>query len=536
MNLDLTQCKLPPYAHQVVGIQKLVDQPYVFLADEMGMGKGLQVIVAVQLLFQQGIIDTMIVVAPACVKSVWFDESLGELKKHLFDSTPVVVTEFHSRLVTWKQGPQSNQPLRIFITNFEYIAAKSRLMQLMPACGPKTLLVLDESSYVKSHVAQRTKACMQLRKECGRVVLLNGTPIANNPLDLFSQANMLHKDILECYDKRTRRGPFITYFRARYEVRVPVKRHNGTAMIDPYGRPVMQNAGWTNLEDLSARLAPYMLRRMKADTLDLPAKLPPVTVTVPLIASWPHYKSMKEQMVIWLSESSVATAQTAAVKVMRLAQITSGFVGGIEDANVGEAEDDIFEMDEDAERMHPPLPRMPSLIQEVSREKLDAFLDWLALRLEEDPNLKLLVQCRFRPEIARLTAELRAKYAFDIGEIIGGQKPKERTDALRLMDPRTAPTGPTIVTMSSAGSLGLNLTAAHTVARLSRDYSLWLWLQGEDRVHRPGQMSPVSYTDFVARGPKGQKTVDHIILEALMEKQDVATLTASAWVSALTEE
>jgi SNF2 family DNA or RNA helicase len=528
MTLDLSPCKLPPYAHQVVGIQKLVSQPYVFLGDEMGMGKCLQTIVAAQLLFQQGTIDNLIVIAPACVKSVWVDETLGELKKHLFDSTPVLVTEFHAKSTAWSQGPESTRKLRIWVTNYEFLVSNNRVTQLLPACGPKTLLVLDESSYVKSHSAQRTKACLILRRACGRVALLNGTPIANNPLDLFSQANMMHPSVLDC--------KYVTHFRARYEIRTPVKRHNGTVMIGPYGKPIMQNAGWTNLDDLSKRLAPYMLRRLKADTLDLPAKLPPVTVTVPLVASWPHYKAMRDEMVIWLQSSDVATAQTAAVKAMRLAQITSGFVGGIEASGIGESDDVMIPgvtHDIDGERW----PQASGSIQEVGREKLDAFLDWLALALEEDPNLKLLVQCRFRAEIARLTNELRQRYpAMHVGEIIGGQKKQERTDALHLLDPRTTPAGPVTVTMSSAGSLGLNLTASHTVVRLSRDYSLWLWLQGEDRVHRPGQTSPVSYVDFVARGPKGQRTVDHLVLEALIAKQDVAQLTSAAWVKALTAE
>jgi SNF2 family DNA or RNA helicase len=84
--------------------------------------------------------------------------------------------------------------------------------------------------------------------------------------------------------------------------------------------------------------------------------------------------------------------------------------------------------------------------------------------------------------------------------------------------------------------MGLNLTAAHTVMYLSNDYSLKTRLQSEDRVHRPGQTNVVSYYDVVATGPDGQKTIDHHIIKALREKNDIATWTTSAWLAALRED
>jgi SNF2 family DNA or RNA helicase len=535
-DLDFSHCRLPPFDHQRVGVEAIVAHPFFALFDEPGAGKTKQAIDAACLLFGAGLIDRVIVIAPASVKSVWYDPDLGELKRHLFADLPAIVQEQSARRRnSWTHGPEGANRFPIVVTNYELIrGGKAWLQQLLDSATRKTLLILDEATAVKNWKSLQTKAARSLRQKCGRVLLLNGTPLANSPLDLFSQGNLMSPDILACQ--------YVTHFRARYEIRTPVKRHNGTVMIDPYGKPIMQNAGWANLDDLSRRFAPYVLRRLKSECLDLPAKLPPVVVTVEMSTSWPHYKSMRDDLVIWLSESNVATAQTAAVKVMRLAQITSGFVGGVEAANVGEmtwvdADAGLNEAEKDNLPEYSADGLIRNNVVEVGREKLDAFLAWLALRLEEDPNLKLLVQARFRPEIARLTKELRERYPnVPIGEIVGGQKKPERQDALRLMDPRMAPDGPAIVTMSSAGSLGLNLTASHTVARLSRDYSLWLWLQGEDRVHRPGQTSPVSYVDFVCRGPKGQRTVDHVILEALLAKQDVATLTAAAWRARLTDE
>lgn len=488
------RCKLTPFAHQVDGINALIARPAFALFDEMGAGKTLQVIVAAQLLYEQGLVDRVIVVCPASVRFVWFDPELGELKKHLF--VPALVTEYHAKLRQW--GDRSG--LRWVITNYDFIRddchkragiKNPHLLKLLAHCTPKTLLVLDESSAVKNHKAKQTRACARLRATCGRVVELNGTPIANNPGDLYSQMQILDQRILDCQSW--------FQFRARYAVLG--------------GWQQKQVVGWRNLEDLQRRIAPYVLRRLKKDCLDLPEKMPPVPVAVPLTArTWAAYREMRDEMLVWLRTGEVSAAQHAVTKIMRLAQLTSGFIGGVTDGDG---------------------TQLPARV--VGDEKLAAFTAWLGERLLDDANFKLLVWCRFRFELQRVIAHLPGHVS--VGTIIGGQHKDERDAALRLLDPRTAPDGPVVVVGTpDSGSMGLNLTAAHTVVRLSSDHNLKTRLQSEDRVHRPGQTEAVSYYDFVATGPDGQKTIDHVVLKALLDKESLATWTSSAWVKALTDE
>jgi hypothetical protein len=574
--IDLSRSKVKPYAHQVVGVEALVrlNDPSTgriypgcfFLADEMGIGKSKQVCDAAQVLFEQGLIDRVIVIAPASVRAVWQDPELGEWKKHLWETTPAVITEYHARSRAWETEAAKNLKtgkLQIIISNYEFIRAKHRLDALLPFCTAKTLLVLDESSAVKSYRAEQTKACVKLRNQCGRIILLNGTPIANSPLDLFSQSNLLNRRILDCKT--------YFHFRAKYCV---MGGYLSKAIV-----------GFHNLEDMQARLKPYVLRRLKEDALDLPPKLPPVTLTATLTpATWKIYKEMRDQMIAWLSSSTVAVSTQAGVKAMRLAQITAGFLGGVEDA---EPEENLFDDSErpdwvqkistepvdrfTVEKPGPSNVRQPtSPTQEVGREKISLFFQWLDDRLIEDPNLKLLIWVRFRPEVARLLKELNElitvmpehvipsnwrndpKRKIKVGAIWGGQtkdrykviegertliKMGERNEALRLLDPRTMPEGPVIVVGTPAsGSMGINLSGAHTVLWMTSDFSLKNKLQADDRVHRPGQVHPVSYTEMIAVGPQGQKTVDHTIAKALRNKENVATWTTSAWIAALQEE
>lgn len=538
--LGLESCPLRPYVHQVIGIEKLVTEPMFFLGDTMGIGKSLQVIASAHVLFLQNIIDHVIIIAPASViVGVWFDPELSELAKHLWPTVPSEVNLYRGKGRTWLWPDKKpvKKRLKWTISNFEYLRSKERLAPLLKTCNKKTLLVLDESSAIKNRKAQQTKACVKLRKRAGRIVLCNGTPIANSPVDMLSQGDIMSKSILECDSK--------AHFIERYAI--TTKKFGFEKVIE-----------WVNIDDLQRRFAPYILRRLKEDCLDLPPKLPPVTLTATLTPeTWAIYKEMKENMVAWLKNpDGLVTASQIIVRAIRLSQITSGFIGGLEEVP------DFAKKPIDTIEDKPQRPERPSFIirpgftelptkeqvigtevegflkvREIGREKLDVFLESYSNFLEEDHALKLLSWCRFRPELARLVRELRTKYpGLAVGEIRGGQKKEERQDSIRLLDPRTmSQTEPVTVVCTDAGSLGLNLTGAHTVVRVSQGYSLYKSLQGEDRVHRPGQVHAVSYWDIIAEGPKGQKTIDHAVAKVLRQKLDIATFTTSAWVNALEE-
>ena len=489
---------MKPFVHQEVGIKLLVENPIFALFDEMGLGKTKQVIDAAQILYQQGIVNRVIIISPAAVRAVWFDEELGELVKHLF--VPSRITQFHNRLRTWA-FMSGDKYLRWAITNYEYIRNEDHYVVLKQICDKKTLLVLDESSAIKSYRAKQSQACLKIRRRCGRVILLNGTPITQSPMDMFSQGNIMDPQILEC--------PTRYQFIARYAVKGGFKSKS--------------TVGWRYLEDMQRRFKPFVIRRLKSECLDLPPKLDPILYTIPLSRdAWNAYKEMRNEMITWLDEQNVSIARQAITKILRLCQVTTGFIGGVEivgDTTVKET-------------------------REIGREKLDFFLGWLDERFEVEKDLRLLVWCRFRAESRRLLKELLEKRQnlsrynnLLIGSIIGGQKSKDRAAALRLLHPDTVPEGPIIVIGSpQAGSMGLNLAAAHNVFYMSNDHSLKTRLQSMDRVHRPGQTYPVSYFDIAATGPEGQKTVDHTILKALRAKEDLANWTTKAWIRGLKDE
>jgi hypothetical protein len=508
-------------------VEQLVKNEFFLLADEMGAGKTKQTIDAAQILFDRGY-NQVIVIAPSAARSlVWYDPELGELAKHLWDGHSSEVIEYHVRSRAWGVDKARS---RWLITNYEFIRSEERLKNLLRVANRETILILDESSMVKSWRAKQSRACLKLRNKCGRVWLLNGTPISHSPLDMYSQGQIMSKSILDV------RG--ITEFKARYCVM------GGYVAKTRFGPIKTQIIKWKNLEDLQARFKPYTLRRLTRDCWDMPPSIDPMALSVQLDKeTWKIYKEMAQDLIAWLNKQTVAVSPMAGVKVMRLAQICAGFVGGVKEEEVcyqcrGESRDPQEQVCQLCGGLGVVLVDQED--QELHDSKLQATMSWIRQRFEEDPNKKLLIWSRFRPEVARLYNAIMGETSLlplNVGRLWGLQKRDERAEAIRLLDPRATPDGPVVVLGTpDTGALGLNLTASHTVLYTSNSEKLAVRLQSIKRVDRPGQVHPVSYTDLVATGPEGQKTIDHAIAKGLRNKEDLATWTCSAWVRALEEE
>lgn len=530
-----TLCRFRPYDHQIDGIQALVNNPVFALFDEMGAGKTLQVIAAAQILFNLGVINRVLVITPASVRSVWFDPELGELSKHLWTTTPCRITEFHAKLREWQTDenlPENH--LHWIVTNYDFLRNKARLSKLRAWCSRRTWLVCDESSALKSHRSIQTKAVFTIRKDCGRVTLLNGTPIENNPGDLYAQGRVMDPRILDCQSW--------THFRVKYAIMG--------------GWEQKQVIAWKNVDDIQRRYAPYVMRRLKVDCLDLPPKLEPKTYTVPMSAeTWKLYKAIRDEFIAWVSQNTAAVASTAAIKTIRLSQITSGFLAGIERQTELAPEDavqaDLFQaLDDDRPAWLKAYDKQPDVhpalfeelagleagqIASVGTEKRDFATSWLLSTLASSPNAKILVWVRFRPELAGLADHLEEKLPCRVLTLHGGSKKAERQEVMRTFHPDTADDEPCVlVGTTGTGAKGINLAASNIVIYVSSDWKLGTWLQSQDRVHRPGQTKPVSYFDVVATGPAGQKTIDSLVLASRQDKLSLANMTTEAWVRALT--
>ena len=476
----------------------MVEKPYFLLADEPGAGKTKQVIDTAQVLFSRGIIERVVVVCPATLKSLWFDPDTGQIAQFLWDKLSAQVMMYHSSLDYWDQNidEKDSNPygcLKWLITNYEYLRVAKKLRLVKNWVGGKTLLVLDESSYVKTWSTAQTKACRELRKKSSRVILLNGTVVTDSPMDLFAQCNIMSPTILDC--------KFIGSYKDRYGVLGGFK-----------GKEVVK---WKNLDELKSRFKPYYIRRLKENCLDLPGKLPSIKLSCPLSANtWRMYIEMGQNMVAWLEsyrQGDKSVARHATTKSIRLSQLTSGYLGGFKD------------------ELEP---------REVGQEKTDFFLKWYRDQLALDPHIKVIVWCRFRQEAKRLhQLLLKGKFSIsedNVGLMMGDQSEKARKYAINLLDPRYSPKDKPVIVVCTlgTGSVGLNLSAAYVSVYLSTSSNLSHRLQSEERVYRPGQVNQVTYVDVIATGPDRQRTFDYWVMKSLVEKTDMASWTLAQWLNA----
>ncbi len=528
----MTRCEKHPHKEQqLTGVLKLLEMPAFLLADEVGVGKTKQCIDASQLMFIRGELDTVLVITPGFARSTWAEEDplLGEVAKHAWDDIPNVIHEYHKSYTNLQFHPNA---LNWVVTNYEFIRRDDRYDALDKLLrGRRTWLIMDESWAIKGN-SDQMRACGRLRRRrAERATCLNGTPLSDGkPEDLFYPMTILDPTILGITSR--------TSFRSKYCI-----------MGGFDGKKVV---GYQNLDDFNAKIAPYVLSRRTRDCWDLPPMLDPVIIEARMSNDeWKIYKDMRDEMVSWLG-TSVSTASQAIVKSLRLAQICSGYLGGLEEMDEDALENPVVDVNPFGpqptwlRRIHgeqetpvqsqsapstqaahiagPVVARTGTgLVREIGRSKLEAFLNWLDTR-DPQPH-KLLVWARFRPELTRVKHELEKIYP-TVLELRGGV---DKTPAKLFLAPGSDPRSGAVCGNQKAGGASLNLAAANIAVYLSNGPALIERTQSIGRIERPGATQPMQIIDVIATGPKGQKTFDHAVLKSLRAKDDMARWTVERW-------
>lgn len=291
--------KYKPHQYQEYATARILDTPYLGLFLEMGLGKTVSTLTAIdQLLNDYFEAEKVLVIAPLRVAD---DTWAREINKwdHLG----------HLRIS--KVLGSADQRRRALKAEADvYVINRENVEWLVGEYGsqwPFDTVVIDEVSSFKNHQSKRFKAIRRVRPFIKRLVGLTGTPAPNSLMDLWAPIYLL--------DQGERLGKTITGFRDRYFM--PGER-SGHIVYNWKQKQESQDRIYEAIGDIAVS--------MKAeDWLELPERIDRnVTVTLSPKAN-ELYKKLEKDLLLEYSDADVV-AQTAAVLSNKLLQMASGAV------------------------------------------------------------------------------------------------------------------------------------------------------------------------------------------------------------------
>lgn len=421
----------------------------------------------------------MLIAAPTSVVPVWPREFrtfagfpficralLGDKKKRLKDLEEL--TRF--------AGPD----MKVAVINYES-TWRDGIFEALQAFKAD-LIIADESQRIKTHDAAQSKALHLLGDAAPYKLILSGTPVQNEAVDLFSQYRFLDSSVF---------GTNFYTFRNRYCV---MGGFNNRQIVS-----------YKDLDGLVRKEHSIAYRVTKVEALDLPeqtfvdrfVRLSPKELST--------YNRLRRDSYAEIENGGTVTATTVLTRLLRLQQFTGGFI----------------------------TPDGATKPEPASRAKLDALEDILRDYVLEGRK-KLVIFARFLAEVHAIEA-LASKVLNPAGlsyVAIYGDIPKEQRGPIVERFQTDQSTAVFIGQIDTAGT-GITLTAADTAVYYSVNFNYATYSQSLSRIHRISQRNACTYIHIIA-----EKTIDTMVLKALRKKEDLAKTVVDNWRNLLggTEE
>ena len=489
------------YPYQKAGARFLKVAGSALVADEMGTGKTLQTIAAIE--DEQAY--PALVVCPNSVKRNW-EREFGRY----VPERRVAVAGQGTKAAEAAVEEVSSGYADVLVINWEAIKALSRLasfgsIRLEPCsnCDPNSrrkpsqcqredkslnlirwaVVVADEVHRAKDPQSLQTRALWALGDRAERRIAMTGTPIANNAEDLWSVMRFVAP--LEYPTKWT--------WLDRYAEQTPNIFSGG---VDIGGLREDRR------EELDKYFLPRFIRRTKAQVLpDLPPKVYERRDVVLNTKQKKAYDQMEKEMLAGI-DGGIITAENGLVAMLRLRQLACAYGEVTSSINwktkTGTSDpDELARIVDEQVRLSEPSSKLDEL-----ENVLDELGDRQAVIFAESRQLIELAGARFEAQNRRF------------GYITGAvpqDKRQENLEAFRRGDLQY------MLVVIAAGGEGVDgLQAADTCIFLQRPWSAVQNKQAEDRLHRMGQEGQsVTYIDIVTAG-----SVEEKVFEVLERKNE----------------
>ena len=308
--------KFRPYEYQQTAIKWIIDNPRCGLFLDMGLGKTVSTLTAIQQLMDDCEISRTLVVAPKKVaETTWTTEA--QKWDHL-----------KSLKVAKVMGTEKQRKLALAEKADVYVIGRDSFVWLVGIFGgmlPFDVLVIDELTSFKSSKSNRFKAMRMATPTAKRVIGLTGTPAPNGLIDLWAQ--------MYCIDMGERLGRSVTKYRETY-----FETHKWNNII------VRCNVKKGYDEVIRKKIADICLSMQAKDYLQLP-DLINHTIKVQLsTATMQAYTKFEREKVLQFQdehqgETANVLAQSAAGLMNKLSQFANGAIYD-EDRNVHNVHDE----------------------------------------------------------------------------------------------------------------------------------------------------------------------------------------------------
>jgi SNF2 family DNA or RNA helicase len=466
-----------PYEHQATVLEDTKDREYFALFWEMGLGKSKTLIDNILHLHNQGRINRVLILAP---KGVYLNWCWNELPKHIpkeYDCTVAYwranwnKQERHRANYMLREG--ETEQLRIFVMNIEAIRTTRALnFAWRFVQGGDSIVVLDESTAIKNPKSKTSINAHKLARLCKYTRIASGTPLTNDPLDIYSQALFLDPKAI----------PFNSFYTFKHYF---AKWHQ----IEAGNRKWEKCVGYQNLEELQELIAKFSSRLTKVECLDLPDKIFEPHYVEHTAEQKRIYKQMKTEALVEFENNELVSSTSMLQTIMKLHQINCGHV----------KTDDGGVINIDSNR----ISELTYLLQQLGNEKV-------------------IIWAHFKKDFELIGDMLRTHYGPDSFECFFG----DVSDSAReiALDRFKGKACQFLVASQACAGFGLTLVQCAFNIYYSYNWKLEEWLQSQDRTHRIGQTRNVTYVTMQIPG-----TIDTTITKALSDKKDLSSQILDDW-------
>ena len=470
------------------------------LADEMGLGKTVEA-----LAFVAGRRDAypVAVVAPLVAVTHWkreierFLQVDGPCGGGRLDSpsaagsdggknsirTPVIEVIRAGRKA-WKGAPP--RMADFYLINYDLV---TKWAYALAKVGIRTI-IFDECQALRHTTSQRYGTCrkLALSRTVRHRIALSGTPIFNTRSELHNISEVIRPGVLGSPQEFTRRWPVVAAASWMDAGDVDKMREREERVEKQRG-------------DLAVMLRKrFMLRRLKADVIDLPAK---TRLHQEIEVDGEYYTREVGRLLSSISaECERIRAGVAAAEGDGGSGGGGGGLGGDRSGLADRKKAGLLEL-------HNRLMQMRVAERQIAGiSKAGSVSRYVGSLLSDYTDDKFVVFCHHKSVREILCMDLRR---FGVATIAGGQSAAARQGEIDRFqeDPKCR----VMVAGLRAGNVGISLTAASYVVFAELDWSPSVHRQAEDRLHRIGQGNCVVCHYLIGRG-----TFDDLIAKTVIRK------------------